>query len=316
MIRLYEIAKALEEHQRIVILTHENPDGDTLGSAFALYYALTAMGKQVRVENCGPIPTQFSYLTADYRREEFEPDWILAVDVADVKLLGSLRGQYEGKIDCCIDHHRENRSGAKECYLESTSASTCELIWLLLQTMDAAISPMVADCLFTGVITDTGCFQFSNTTARTHRIAAHLMELTPRTPWICRRLFGTKSKARLQVEKQALEQMVFYRKDTVAFLTISLEQQKGITGADLDGITSIPRSVEGVLIGVVLKQKDENSYKVSMRSIEPYDVSAICKQFGGGGHACAAGCLMQGTAQEITKRLLDAISKAMNEVEV
>ena len=79
MIRLYEIAKALEEHQRIVILTHENPDGDTLGSAFALYYALTAMGKQVRVENCGPIPTQFSYLTADYRREEFEPDWILAV---------------------------------------------------------------------------------------------------------------------------------------------------------------------------------------------------------------------------------------------
>ena len=113
-----------------------------------------------------------------------------------------------------------------------------------------------------------------------------------------------------------MEQMVFYRKDTVAFLTISLEQQKGITGADLDGITSIPRSVEGVLIGVVLKQKDESSYKVSMRSIEPYDVSVICKQFGGGGHACAAGCLMQGTAQEITKRLLDAISKAMNEVEV
>ena len=113
-----------------------------------------------------------------------------------------------------------------------------------------------------------------------------------------------------------MEQMVFYRKDTVAFLTISLEQQKGITGADLDGITSIPRSVEGVLIGVVLKQKDENSYKVSMRSIEPYDVSVICKQFGGGGHACAAGCLMQGNAQEITKRLLDAISKAMNEVEV
>ena len=95
MIRLYEIGKALEEHQRIVILTHENPDGDTLGSGFALYYALTAMGKQVRVENCGPIPTQFSYLTADYRREEFEPDWILAVDVADVKLLGSLRQQYE-----------------------------------------------------------------------------------------------------------------------------------------------------------------------------------------------------------------------------
>ena len=316
MIRLYEIAKALEEHQRIVILTHENPDGDTLGSAFALYYTLTAMGKQVRVENCGPIPAQFSYLTADYRREEFEPDWILAVDVADVKLLGSLRQQYEGKIDCCIDHHQENRSGAKECYVESTSASTCELIWLLLQTMDAPVSSMVADCLFTGAATDTGCFQFSNTTARTHRIAAHLMELTPRTGWICRRLFVTKSKARLQVEKQALEQMVFYRKDTVAFLTITLKQQHGITGADLDGITGIPRSVEGVLVGVVLKEKEENVYKVSMRSIEPYDVAKICKQFGGGGHVCAAGCLMKGTAKEITKRLLDCISKAMNEVEV
>ena len=309
-IDLNETANILENADNILLLSHSHPDGDTLGSASALARALISKGKRVRVECSDPIPKDFSFMFEGLDFGDFEPDLIAAIDIADTKLLGrDAEGKYSGKIGLCIDHHGSNILYADKVYLEPDSASTAEIIYLLLQKMNVEITPQIASCLFTGVTTDTGCFRFSNTTVRTFEIAAALAKSGADTYNIIQVFFETKTKTYAALERLALDSMRFYFSDRCAVICVTQDMYKrsGSDESETDRLANLPRQIEGVLVGVTMRELKDGSFKASVRTHGDIDASAICQRLGGGGHMGAAGCTLYGSKQQAVNSLLKEI---------
>lgn len=304
-----EAVDFLSASDRIVILSHQSPDGDTMGSAFALYYSLTALGKQVRLECADGFPERFCLFGLP-EFDSFEPESVVAVDIADARLLGNALQKYATAVDLCIDHHPTNTAYAKRLLLDENAAATCEIIYRVIRKLKGSITMEIASCLYMGISTDTGCFKFSNTTPQTHEIAAELMRLGADYPQINVRFFETKSRSRIMVERMALESMRFYFHDRCAVLVISREMisQTGADDSELDGVSAIPRQIEGVDVGVTIREKDACQYKISMRSSEQVDVSKICGLLGGGGHMRASGCVLEGNFDQVLQKVLTAIA--------
>ncbi len=309
-IDLLETVDILKNSDNILLLSHAHPDGDTLGSATALAHALTAMGKRVKVSCSDPIPKDFSFMFEGFSDNEFEPELIASIDVADIKLLGKeFEGRYQGRIRLCIDHHGSNLMYADKVWLEADSASTAEMIYLLLKEMNAEITPLIASCLFTGVSTDTGCFRFSNTTVRTFEIAAALSALGADTYNIIQVFFETKTKTYAALERLALDSMRLYFSDRCALICVTQDMYKksGSSESETDRLANLPRQIEGVLVGVTMRELKDGNFKASVRTHGDIDASSICKRLGGGGHAGAAGCTLYGTKQQAINSLLKEI---------
>ena len=304
-----EAAAFLQAKTRILILTHQNPDGDTLGGGMALYYALRRLGKRVHLLCSDPFPKKFCYLFDGFEEDEFEPDCVVSVDVAAPQLLGKRLADYAGQIDLCVDHHASNSMTAGLVWVDGSAAAACEMVYQLVLALGVPVDPQIANCLYTGLSTDTGCFRFANTTAQTHRIAAELFACGCAHEQINLELFDTKSKSRIVVEREVLETMEFYCEHRVAMIVITQEMIRSsqIDPAELDGIAAIPRQIEGVEVGVTLRERPEGGYRVSVRTCQLVDAAVICGKLGGGGHMRAAGCTVAGPLDEAKKRLLDVI---------
>ena len=318
-IDLHETAKILENADKILLLCHSHPDGDTLGSTYALARALLGMGKRVRVECSDPIPKDFSFMLEGIETDDFEPELIAAIDVADIKLLGKeSEGKYTGKIGLCIDHHGSNMLYADKVCLEADSASTAEIIYLLLKIMQVDPDPVIASCLFTGVSTDTGCFRFSNTTVRTFEIAAELAKLGADTYNIIQVFFETKTKTYAALERLALDSMRFYFSDRCALICVTQDMYKrsGSNESETDRLANLPRQIEGVLVGVNMRELKDGSFKASVRTHGDIDASAICKRLGGGGHMGAAGCTLYGSKQQAINSLLKEVQAEIDAVTI
>ena len=311
MISASAAASFLERSDKFVILTHASPDGDTLGSAYALADALCALNKRVFVVCPDKIPERFGYLIKEY--EAFEPETVVAVDIADEKLLGSLYDRYSGRAALCIDHHGSNTKYAEMLYLEADAAAACECIYNVINELGTMITPYMASCLYTGIATDTGCFKFSNTTPRSHRYAAELIEKGADYGEINRVMFEVKSRGRIAMERKVLENIEFYYGGRCAVITVTRDMIKetGCPLGDLDGVTAMSRQIEGVQIGVTIKEKPDGKYKVSLRTFEPYNAADICAVFGGGGHIRAAGCEFSCDIDTAKRQLLSAIGEVL-----
>ena len=179
------------------------------------------------------------------------------------------------------------------------------------------LTPQIATCLYTGMATDTGCFQFDNVTPHTLRIVADLMEQFPEIHYagINRAMFAVKSMGRLRVEQKLIDQLhtSCNGKCVMICITLAFMEQYGLDPLDLDGLAGFPLQVEGAEVGITLKERDPNVFKVSMRSARTVDVAAICKEFGGGGHIKAAGCLIEGTAESVMQQLQTAVERSLAE---
>ncbi len=318
-IDLNETAKVLEGSDDILLLCHSHPDGDTLGSASALARALIARGKRVRVECGDKIPKDFAFMFDGMESFDFEPKFIAAIDIADTKLLGKdFEGKYADRVDLCIDHHGSNMLYADKVWLEPDSASTAEMIYLLLAARGDEINPDIASCLFTGVTTDTGCFRFSNTTVRTYEIAAKLAELGADTYNIIQVFFETKTKTYAALERLALDSMRMYFSDRCALICITQDMYKrsGSDESETDRIANLPRQIEGVLVGVTMRELKDGSYKASVRTHGEIDASSICKRLGGGGHMGAAGCTLYGSKQQAINSLLKEVQAELDSVTI
>lgn len=311
MISASAAASFLERSDKFVILTHASPDGDTLGSAYALADALCALNKRVFVVCPDKIPEKFGYLIKEY--EAFEPETVVAVDIADEKLLGNLYDRYSGRTALCIDHHGSNTKYAEMLYLEADAAAACECIYNVINELGVEITPYMASCLYTGIATDTGCFKFSNTTPRSHRYAAELIEKGADYGEINRVMFEVKSRGRIAMERKVLENIEFYYGGRCAVITVTRDMIKetGCPLGDLDGVTAMSRQIEGVQIGVTIKEKPDGKYKVSLRTFEPYNAADICAVFGGGGHIRAAGCEFSCDIESAKRQLLSAIGEVL-----
>lgn len=305
-----EAATLLCAHDRILILSHKNPDGDTLGSAYGLLRALRSLGKTVRTQCADRLPQMFSYLADGVQQEDFTPEFIVAVDVASVSLLGDAVAEAYPQIDLCIDHHRTNELYAQKTYLYD-GASACEAVYEVICEMGVSITPDLTDCLYTGMATDTGCFRFSNTTPKTMRLAADLMEQGARYAELNRLLFETKSKERIAVERMALDTISYAADGKIALICISQEMVKesGADESELGGISGIPRTIEGVEIGITMREKETGGYKISVRTAAYADASKLCAAFGGGGHIRAAGCVINAPYEQAKTMLLEEAAR-------
>ena len=316
MLTLRQTASFLKKHDNYIILTHASPDGDTLGSAYALYYALNEIGKVACVLCPDIIPQKYNYFARKTDHVSREGATIIAVDVADKKLLGSLKEEFGDNIDLCIDHHISNTKFAKNLYLDDDAAAAAECIYDLIAQMRVNLNDITAKAIYTGLATDTGCFKYSTVTDKTHLIAAALYEYNIGAAEINRLMFDTKSKKLLELEGMVLDNAEFHFNDKCMLLSVTAEMQEktGCSGTELEGIAVISRSVEGVVAGITLKQTDNEEFKVSLRTYPPLDASSICKAFGGGGHKGAAGAVIKGDLEYAKTKVLEEVRKALEEL--
>lgn len=312
MINLYELSGYLKDHDNYEILTHAYPDGDTLGSGFALCLALQQIGKNARVITTN-IPSKFTYLLKGVKEQDFEAETIISTDVAADSLLGSNMEKYAGRIDVCIDHHGSNTITAEEKFVDRFAAATCEIVYKLFRRMKIKITEQIADCLYTGISTDTGCFRYTNTTSETMRVAAQLMDFGCNTEYINKAMFETKSKTKIQIERAVYDTMTYCADGRCAIIYTTLDMFKSLDVGDdeMEGLASIPRQIEGVLMGITMREKEGGFFKISVRTNGNIDASEFCSQFGGGGHPAAAGCTVEGTLDEVRNKLIEAAEKVL-----
>lgn len=314
---LKETAQWLQNCEDAHILIHRSPDGDCIGSGYALAEALRQMGKRAAVLCSDPIPERYQFLLPKEAQQIFSPKCVISVDVADAKLLGeNLQPVYGECVDLSIDHHISHRQFAGALCLDGSAAAACQIVYQLVQLLPVTLTDSMVVCLYTGIATDTGCFQFDNVSPATHRIAADLMERCPDVnyAWINRQMFAVKSMGRLHLEQLMIDHLEPYFGGKCVLICITQEfiRKFGIDDAELEGIAGFPLQVQGAEVGIVMKEKEPEKFRISMRSAGETDVSAICAVHGGGGHRKAAGCLVCGPAAQVRAVLLKSVSEVLN----
>lgn len=315
-IGMNETAEFLENCDNVYIFTHQSPDGDCTGAGFALHDILRNMGKRSAVLCSDEFPDKFSFMTDTENDADFTPETFITVDVADKKLLGRYEELYGDKINLCIDHHVSNKDYAERTLLEADSAAACQVLYRLSCTMGAELSDYAAYCIYTGIATDTGCFKYENTGAETHEIIGEIMRHHKlKYADINRNMFDIKTKARMILESKFISFMEEYLENKLVIAAVTLDMMKeiGIDYDDFEGLAPMTIQLEGTEVGVLMKEREPNMFRCSFRSADSVNVSEICKALGGGGHAKASGCTIEGcTLDEAKNMIIEAVRKAMS----
>ncbi len=312
-LKMEEAIGRLVKAEDVLLLCHKNPDGDTIGSAGALFWALKSLGKQAAVLCADGIPDRYGYMELTPFEGQFTPRYVVAVDVASIQLFGDSIRDYTRQIDLCIDHHSSNAGYALETLLDAGAAATAEILYRLIPSMGVHLTPKIADCLYTGLSTDTGCFRFSNTTANSHQVAAGLIGSGARLEELNTILFESKSRERIEAERIALDQLEYHFDGRCALIYLTREQiaESGVEPDELENMTSLPRMIEGVQVGLTLRQQPGGSYKISVRTQEGVDACAIAQRLGGGGHSRAAGCELEGNLCNTKAAILAEVEREL-----
>lgn len=305
-----ECAQWLLERDHFVILTHRKPDGDTIGSAAGLCLGLRQLGKTAHVlENPEITPLYAPLLERLTKPTPEEGDLLIAVDVAADSMLPRNYEDLKYSIDLRIDHHGSGREFTPAECVDSSCAACAEIIWELLLDMDVEPDEKIAEAIYVGVSTDTGCFRFANTTAHTFDVAGDCAAAGAQVYQWNQKLFDTRSLPKLRLQSWMTEHVQFLSEGRLALCGIpkEVEDQLGVTEDDWNDISSFLRSIEGVNMAAMLRQSSPEYIKVSVRAIPGYNAAAVCEVFGGGGHTGAAGCSLKMSMDEAIK----AMAKAM-----
>ena len=314
---LDEILKEIKEAEKIVILTHESPDGDAIGSALAMKLMLKQMGKESDV-----IMAEYSRLynflpsvnEIKTDSEILNYDLAIAVDSATLKRLSKKEYFENAKKTIVIDHHGSNEMYGDLNYVNPVSPACCEILAGIFEYFEMEVNKDIGTCIMTGIITDTGGFRHSGTNSETFEFTAELIRKGVDIPDIYKRTLRTKTKANFELTKRVIDRMEILEDGRVTFTYINSEDETevGAEPGDHEGLVDIGRDIEGVEVSVFIRQKDnENAYKISLRSGEYVNVSDICLLFGGGGHPRAAGALIQGDVQQVKEKVLNEVTKAL-----
>ena len=298
----------LQSRDQFLILTHKRPDGDTLGSAAGLCAGLRCLGKTAYVARNPETTLRYlPYVEPLFPPEGFTAQTVVTVDVAAPELIPKIWQALQ--IDARIDHHLTRETFAPVSYVDEGAAACGEIILELLQALKVPLTKELAAPLYLAITTDTGCFRYSSTTAKTHAAAAALFGTGFSAGQIDEMVFSCKSHAQVAVESAVLQDMEFLSDGRIAIGTLSLEriQKAGAAEDDLEMVSSLPRLIRGVAAGVTIRQ-EKVGCKLSVRTMAPYDANLICAQMGGGGHARAAGCRTpDADMAEARRMVLDAL---------
>ena len=305
-----EAAAWLKSHDRYLILTHKRPDGDTIGCAAALCRGLRGLGKTAHIcPGTGETHLFTPYLEGLLAPEGYEPDTVVSVDIAARSLFTKAGEPWlERGIDLAIDHHPSQEFFAKETCLDASRAACGEILYDILKEL-GQINQETAEPLYVAVSTDCGCFQYGNTSADSHRVAAALMDTGLDVFPLNKRHFRTKTWARLQVERLIVERMHRYEDGRIAVapVSLSLMDEAGATEEDMEDIAAFLGQIEGVETSVTIRELAEGGCKLSVRTSAGLNATKVCALLGGGGHAAAAGCTVSGSLEQAEEQIMDAI---------
>ena len=315
---LDEILKEIKKAENIVVLSHESPDGDAVASSLSVMHALTQLGKNVDVV----IPEyskDFKFLPGSEKilekGKEQPYDLAISVDCTDLKRLAAGSEYFEpAKRTIQIDHHSVNAMFADLNYVDPVAPACCQVIMAMIEYYEIEITKDLATCILTGIITDTGGFQWGGVSPETFEFAAELVRKGAKLKDICRIALRRKSKAHCQLERIIYDRLEFLEDGKVAIAYLNLddyEKAKAEMGDD-EGLVETIRDIEDVEVAILLKEKeDANGYKASLRSHETVNVSDICMILGGGGHRGAAGCFISGNLEQAKTKVINAVKQGL-----
>lgn len=313
------ILAALRESRRVCVVGHVRPDGDCIGSQLALALALRAEGKEVSVWNQDPAPSKLKFLDPEGLLTPPRPgeafDSVVATDVATPERLGAVEACITGRrVFINIDHHASNTRFGDLNWVQPREASTGELIYKLLRFAGWPITPSIADCLFAAVSTDTGSFQYASTRPATFAVAGDLVRRGANLARICHQIYHSYPLARMRLLRRVYLHFRLVDHDRIAYFWLRPVDfaRTGSTRADAEGLIDHIRAIEPVVVACVFEEVEPELVRVSLRSKSPLvDVNRIAAQFGGGGHAAAAGARIAGRPLGVQRRVLNAIKKAL-----
>ena len=304
-------AALLSEQDRILLVTHRNPDGDTMGSAAALCSALRRCGKTAVLFPNGQVTEKLlPFVERFYGPADFRPDYIVSVDVATEKMFAD---GFAGPVDLCIDHHPSNSHyAAAEC-LCPDRAATGEIALRIIQALCGELTAEEANLLYIALSTDCGCFQYANTDGAALRHAAELVEAGAENARLNQLFFRKVSAARLKLEGLIYQRMSFHRNGrvVVAIVTDEMLAAAGATEDDCDDLAGLAGRAEFGEVSITIRDYPGGHSKVSVRSGESFDSCALCARFGGGGHKMAAGCNLPVPPEKARELLLQAIDEVL-----
>ena len=303
------VAQFLQQRDKFLLITHARPDGDTLGSAGALCSALRRVGKQAHLlTNEETTEKYLPYVGGYFAPVDYEYETVVSVDTADVTMFPV---GFHGTVDLCIDHHGSNSGYAQRGFVSAHTAACGELILEVIEAMCGDISKEEANLLYIAVSTDTGCFQYMNTNGDTLRAAAKLVDYGAENGKLNVEFFRSVAKERIMLESMIYSEMQFHRNGKIAIALVTKEMiaKSGAKQKDMDDLANLAGRPEGVIVAVTIKENDDGTSKLSLRSKPPVNVSNVCAKFGGGGHALAAGCKISGSVKEAAEQVLAAINE-------
>jgi len=318
---LAEIGGVLRAHQRFAVLSHVRPDGDALGSQLGLALSLSKLGKTVMVRNEDGLLEKYSFLPGgEFLQTPLgEPqdfDVAIALDTATQIRLGTAAELVRSaKIWVNIDHHPSNPGYGDLVYIDSAAPATGQILFELIQSQGLPMDAAIAENLFVAISTDTGSFQYPNTTARTFEIGAELVRCGVDVGRVSQLLYENYPRRRTELLRELLGTMRFEAAGKIASFSLSLRVAADLTvkPEDNEGLIDHLRAIHGVIVAVFFEELIDGKVRVSMRSkSEEVDVSAICQKFGGGGHKLAAGARVRGTLAEVEQKILKAICDVLD----
>jgi phosphoesterase RecJ-like protein len=304
--QLNDVAKALLEAKRIAIISHKNPDGDTLGSQLALGGALKELGKDVVLYNKDKVASKFNFIAgadqvAQYHDGMELPETVVFVDCAEPQLAGFTVEDdvLMGKTIINIDHHASNKHYGKWNYVVSTAGANCQNIYHVIGAIGGTITKEIATALYTGLSTDTGNFMFDNVSSETLRIAADLKDIGANTDAVRLKLYESSSKKKIEMLKYILNNLHISADGQYAWSSISHQMIEELQpeSTDIDGLINTIKDIEGVEIAILFRGVEANRTKASLRSKVWADVNQIAGMFGGGGHVHASGVSIDGDVE-------------------
>lgn len=315
-----EIAKVIAKKKKILIYPHVNMDGDALGSAVALCKALRTMGKNCHVLIEDDVPSNLRFLDRDYTTFDQNvikrPDLSICLDCGDAGRFAKRKAKFDSApTSICIDHHATTKAYCDYNYVDSKSAATGELIYDLLHALDVDIDQEIGEALFAAIATDTGNFQYSNTTKRSHEIVADLYDAGIDSNKVSVELYENMRMEKILLKNKAMGTIstICEGKGIIAYVTQDMLKETGASSDETEGIVQELRSIGSVEIAALLKEMDDGRVKVSLRSKRHIDVTEITSAFGGGGHIRAAGCTLSCSLSEafdqIKEKMADSLGR-------
>jgi phosphoesterase RecJ-like protein len=311
-----EIGRALREHQRFAVLSHVRPDGDALGSQLALGLSLEQLGKDVSIWNEDGMLEKYSFMPGGKRltkppAEPQEFDVAIALDTATRTRLGTAGAAVRNaKVWINIDHHPSNPQYGDLVFIDATAPATGQILFELMCAAELPVNQAIVENLFVAISTDTGSFQYPNTTARTFEIGAELIRRGANVGRLSQLLYESYPLRRVELLRDLLGTMRIEADGQIASFSLSraVAARLGVRPEDNEGLIDHLRAIKGVIVAVFFEELPDGKVRVSMRSkSEAADVCAICERFGGGGHKLAAGARARGTLAEVEQRVLAAI---------